>query len=157
MSGNGSGLTNLPGTGTVAVTAVADESPILMGSGDNNTDTSKSVQVPSSTDYPKINGSNGRIIAPGGFFGDLLGSADTVEVQGSFNSSNNRPIACFGGSSNPNIVTKSNIVYAETNPPTIRGDVRISAPGGIVADLTGNASRLMLQQLLHKTNLNGFR
>ena len=49
--------------------------PILCGSGTNNTDTSKSVQVPSSSNYPRIVGSSGLLKAPGGLEGSLTGTA----------------------------------------------------------------------------------
>ena len=68
-------------TGVASKVAIGQSSankPILCGSGNNITDTSKSVQVPSTSSFPRIDGSTGNLSSPGGFTGNLTGNADTA-------------------------------------------------------------------------------
>ena len=57
-----------------------------------------------------------------------------------FGTNSSRPIACFGGSSTPTAGGYSTLKYAGIDPPIIRGDGRLSAPGGFKGNLTGDVS-----------------
>ena len=77
----------------------------------------------------------------GPVIGDVTGKADQaglLEIHSTgFNGS--RPIACFGAAATVSPGDHSNIKYAITNPPLIDGNGAITADGGFVGDLTGNA------------------
>lgn len=66
----------------VAITQSSANKPILCGTGNNITDTSKGVQVPSTSNFPKIDGSTGKITASAGFVGNLTGTADNADTVG---------------------------------------------------------------------------
>ena len=75
--------------------------------------------------------------------GDVTGTATQASkvraASTPFGASGNRPIACFGSSSEPTPDAYTNLKYAETNPPTISGNGVISAPGGFQGNLDGIA------------------
>ena len=92
-----------------------------------------------------VNASNalntGVVQASGGFEGDVTGdvsgSAGTVAVSNSgYSNSSERSIACFGGTAGQ-IGGTSDIKFAGTNRPTIKGNGRITAMGGLI---TANAT-----------------
>ena len=83
----------------------------------------------------------GVVQASGGFEGDVTGnvsgSAGTVAVSNSgYSNSSERSIACFGGTAGQ-IGGTSDIKFAGTNRPTIKGNGRITAMGGLI---TANAT-----------------
>ena len=74
--------------------------------------------------------------------GTSVASGVKVQSSGGFGSSSNRPIACFGGSSDPTSSANSEIKYPAANAPTIQGNGVLKAPGGVLFgnDLEINAS-----------------
>ena len=91
-------------------------------------------QAWATTNSPVINGGTGKLTASGGFVGDLEGTAtnaDSVKYPANgFGSSNNRRIACFGGSSSsPTPDSYLNLTYANDNAPLISGDGEIKCKG----------------------------
>lgn len=151
--GNLTGVASKVGTAQVNATR-----PILVGSDNNNTDTSKSVLIPSSSDYPRINGSTGTIIANGGFqgdltgdvTGDLTGTASQLDVASAIGDATWRPLAAFGGSQDPTNVTSASIKHAGSDTPILRGDGRVQFQENVIA--TGNIEGV---NITASGNLNG--
>ena len=121
-----------------SVTYNNETRPILLGTGDNNTDATKSVVIPSSADYPKVTGSSGELYAPGGFSGNLTGDV-TGNVTGDLNGNASgllitttgigpntwRPICAFGGQADPTNVVSGQMKHAGSLTPILRGDGRV--------------------------------
>ena len=115
----------------VATTTTGNTRPILLGSGNNITDTSKSVQLPSSENYPKVNGGSGNLTALGGFTGDLTGNV-TGDVTGNATSANKVQQTSANNNQERNILLKNN---TDTNDE--KNAVRFSTLGPTVQTSTG--------------------
>jgi len=80
----------------------------------------------------------------GDLTGDVTGNASTVSISGgTFGTSSQRPIACWGTTSTGGGVTESDIKVPVSNSPTIRGDGRIFCDS---IDIGG--------KVLNSTNIN---
>ena len=132
---------NLTGIASrVAVNTTGNARPILLGNGNNNTDTDKNVQIPSSPNYPRVNGSTGQLQAPGGVSGDVIGNVTgdvTGNVSGNATSANSVTQNSAGNNQERNLLLKntegtvneqSAVRFCALGPTVQTNTGRLSAP-----------------------------
>ena len=140
LTGNVTG--NLTGIASrVAVSTTGNTRPILLGNGNNNTDTDKNVQVPSSADYPRVNGGTGNLTAAGGFTGnltgdvtgDLTGTASHASRVQQTSISNNKERNILVKNTDDNVDETAATRYTINGPKVNTQSGHLTAPNGFTS------------------------